>query len=67
MEAFSRTDTLVAQYQDAFQRMLDEYRGRLATHTALVTDTLTTTVNKISKLYTSSVHQNIRFDAACRI
>ncbi|KAF7970202.1 hypothetical protein HWV62_24790 [Athelia sp. TMB] len=47
MEAFSRTDALVAQYQDAFQRMLDEYRGRLATHTALVTVTLTTTVNKI--------------------
>ncbi|KAF7980717.1 hypothetical protein HWV62_37189 [Athelia sp. TMB] len=47
MEAFSRTDNLVAQYQDAFQRMLDEYQGRLATHTALVTVTLATTVNKI--------------------
>ncbi|KAF7966264.1 hypothetical protein HWV62_39409 [Athelia sp. TMB] len=36
-EAFSHTDALVAQYQGTFGQLLEEFRGRIATKTALMT------------------------------
>ena len=50
-EAVSSTDTLIAQYQDTFQRLRDEYLGRVSTWTALVTKDIAATVNDISMFH----------------
>ena len=47
-EAMSITDTAIAQYQDTFGRLRDEYLGRVSTYTAVVTQDIATTVHEIS-------------------
>ena len=47
-EAVSSTDASIDQYQDTFQRLRDEYLGRISTYTALVTKDIATTVHDIS-------------------
>ena len=44
----SSTDASIAQYQDIFQRLRDEYLGRISTYTALVTKDIAITVHDIS-------------------
>ena len=54
-QAVSNTDALIAQYQDIFQRLRDEYLGRISTYTALVTKDIATTVHDISAFHASAV------------
>ncbi|KAF7978013.1 hypothetical protein HWV62_1877 [Athelia sp. TMB] len=46
-EALSSTDKMIDQYQTAFQRLRDDYLGRISTYTALVTKDVLTTVREI--------------------
>ncbi|KZP34758.1 hypothetical protein FIBSPDRAFT_709733, partial [Athelia psychrophila] len=46
-ETFSNTDTLISRYQDTFKQLRENFMGRIATQTALVTFDIATTVNEI--------------------
>ena len=46
-EAFSNTDGLVAQFQGTFEQLKEEFHGRIATKTALMTADIAATVKAI--------------------
>ncbi|KAF7968264.1 hypothetical protein HWV62_31105 [Athelia sp. TMB] len=46
-EAFSNTDGLVAQFQGTFEQLKEEFHGRIATKTALMTADIASTVKNI--------------------
>ncbi|KAF7972470.1 hypothetical protein HWV62_17888 [Athelia sp. TMB] len=46
-EAFSNTDGLVAQFQSTFEQLKEEFHGRIATKTALMTADIASTVKDI--------------------
>ncbi|KZP23567.1 WD40 repeat-like protein, partial [Athelia psychrophila] len=46
-ETFSNTDNLISRYQDTFKQLRENFMGRIATHTALITADVAATVNEI--------------------
>lgn len=54
----SSTDTLIDRYQDTFKQLRENFMGRIATQTALVTFDIATTVNDISASLLSDTSQD---------
>lgn len=68
METVSNMDNIISTYEDTFEQLREEFGGRIATQTALITADLAAKVNKISKLaFSIALPTTIVANVICRI